>query len=86
MFGPEEVKGLEFDGVVVVNPHDILGDDPRGARLLYVAMTRAVQELAFVTTAPPPPVLVCLKPPDLSASDCRGGISGRQNGEFRPVR
>jgi DNA helicase IV len=57
LFGPEEVKGLEFDGVVVVNPHDILGDDARGARLLYVAMTRAVQELAFVTTAPPPPVL-----------------------------
>jgi DNA helicase IV len=57
LFGPEAVKGLEFDGVVVVNPHDILGDDARGARLLYVAMTRAVQELAFVTTAPPPPVL-----------------------------
>jgi DNA helicase IV len=57
LFGPEEVKGLEFDGVVVVNPHDILGDDPRGARLLYVAMTRAVQELAFVTTAPAPTVL-----------------------------
>jgi DNA helicase IV len=57
LFGPEEVKGLEFDGVVVVNPHTILGDDTRGARLLYVAMTRAVQELAFVTTAPPPPVL-----------------------------
>jgi DNA helicase IV len=57
LFGPEEVKGLEFDGVVVVNPHAILGDDARGARLLYVAMTRAVQELAFVTTAPPPPVL-----------------------------
>ncbi|MGH9134423.1 MAG: HelD family protein, partial [Ilumatobacteraceae bacterium] len=56
LFGPEQVKGLEFDGVVVVNPHDILGDDARGARLLYVAMTRAVQELAFVTTAPPPPV------------------------------
>jgi DNA helicase IV len=58
LFGPEEVKGLEFDGVVVVNPHDILGDDARGARLLYVAMTRAVQELAFVTTAPPPAVLL----------------------------
>ena len=58
LFGPEEVKGLEFDGVVVVNPHDILGDDARGARLLYVAMTRAVQELAFVTTAPPPSVLL----------------------------
>ena len=85
LFGPEEVKGLEFDGVVVVNPHDILGNDSRGARLLYVAMTRAVQELAFVTTGPHPPF--CLRETaapafsgrqiggsretsDLSASDC----------------
>jgi DNA helicase IV len=50
LFGPEQVKGLEFDGVVVVEPDEILGDTPRGARLLYVAMTRAVQELAFVTS------------------------------------
>jgi DNA helicase IV len=50
LFGPEQVKGLEFDGVVVTEPDAILGDTPRGARLLYVAMTRAVQELAFVTT------------------------------------
>jgi DNA helicase IV len=57
VFGPEEVKGLEFDGVVVVAPHEILGDSPRGARLLYVAMTRAVQELAFVTDADPPALL-----------------------------
>jgi DNA helicase IV len=57
MFGPEEVKGLEFDGVVVVEPSRILGDSARGARLLYVAMTRAVQELAFVTDVAAPPVL-----------------------------
>jgi DNA helicase IV len=57
VFGPEEVKGLEFDGVVVVGPHEILGDTPRGARLLYVAMTRAVQQLDFVTDADPPAVL-----------------------------
>jgi DNA helicase IV len=50
MFGPEAVKGLEFDGVVVVDPERILDGTPRGARLLYVAMTRAVQELAMVTT------------------------------------
>ena len=54
LFGPEQVKGLEFDGVVVVEPDEILGDTSRGARLLYVAMTRAVQELAFVTTASTP--------------------------------
>jgi DNA helicase IV len=61
LFGPEQVKGLEFDGVVVVEPHDILdadgADRSRGARLLYVAMTRAVQELAFVTTAAPPTIV-----------------------------
>jgi DNA helicase IV len=48
LFGPEAVKGLEFDGVVVVAPDEINDGTPRGARLLYVAMTRAVQELAFV--------------------------------------
>jgi DNA helicase IV len=53
LFGPEQVKGLEFDGVVVVEPDEILGATPRGARLLYVAMTRAVQDLSFVTTAAP---------------------------------
>jgi ATP-dependent exoDNAse (exonuclease V) beta subunit len=29
----------------------------RGARLLYVAMTRAVQRLTFVTDAPAPEVI-----------------------------
>jgi DNA helicase IV len=58
LFGPESVKGLEFDGVVVVNPHAILDGTTRGARLLYVAMTRAVQELAFVSDAAPPAVVM----------------------------
>jgi len=60
LFGPEQVKGLEFDGVVVAAPHRILDTTPTtlGARLLYVAMTRAVQELAFVTDAAPPSVLL----------------------------
>jgi DNA helicase IV len=57
LFSPEAVKGLEFDGVVVVNPHDIFDGTPRGARLLYVAMTRAVQRLTFVSSAEPPAVL-----------------------------
>ncbi|MBA3289842.1 MAG: AAA family ATPase [Acidimicrobiia bacterium] len=57
LFGPEQVKGLEFDGVVVVSPEEILDGTPRGARLLYVAMTRAVQELAFVASADPPAVI-----------------------------
>ena len=57
LFGPESVKGLEFDGVVVVEPQNILDGTTRGARLLYVAMTRAVQELAFVASAARPAVL-----------------------------
>ena len=52
LFTPEAVKGLEFDGVVVVNPHEILDGTARGARLLYVAMTRAVQVLHLVGDAP----------------------------------
>jgi DNA helicase IV len=56
LFAAEAVKGLEFDGVVVVNPQEILHGDPdqvaRGARLLYVALTRAVQALTMVGDAP----------------------------------
>jgi len=62
IFGPEAVKGLEFDGVIVVNPHAILHEGgstptPRGARLLYVAMTRAVQQVEFVTDDAPSAVI-----------------------------
>ena len=54
IFHAEAVKGLEFDGVVVVNPHEIFDGSALGARLLYVAMTRAVQVLHMVTDAPLP--------------------------------
>ena len=51
IFGAEAVKGLEFDGVIVVNAAEIVADGgpARGARLLYVAMTRAVQTLHLVS-------------------------------------
>ncbi len=51
MFTAEAVKGLEFDAVVVVNPAEVFDGTPRGARLLYVAMTRAVQILRMVGDA-----------------------------------
>lgn len=54
VFTAEAVKGLEFDGVVVVNAHEIFDGSALGARLLYVAMTRAVQVLHLVGDAPPP--------------------------------
>ena len=43
-----DAKGLEFDGVVVVEPAELMAGGERGARLLYIAMTRAVQELVLV--------------------------------------
>jgi DNA helicase IV len=54
---PPEAKGLEFDAVVVVEPALVAGDDARGLRLLYVALTRAVQELVVVHGRPLPPAL-----------------------------
>jgi DNA helicase IV len=60
IFDAEAVKGLEFDAVVVVNAHEIIDDGgpARGARLLYVAMTRAVQVLTLVADREPPPELM----------------------------
>jgi DNA helicase IV len=63
VFTPEAVKGLEFDAVVVVNPHELLDGTERGARLLYVAMTRAVQVLCFVSDQPPPALLTAADDP-----------------------
>ena len=58
--GPDEVpvvaaelaKGLELDGVVLLDPDAIDDGTPRGARLLYIALTRAVQELTIVRARP----------------------------------
>jgi DNA helicase IV len=51
-------KGLEFDAVVVVEPALIAGSDPRGLRLLYVAMTRPIQHLSIVHALPLPAPLL----------------------------
>jgi DNA helicase IV len=51
-------KGLEFDAVVVVEPASIAGTDPRGLRLLYVAMTRPIQHLSIVHSIPLPSPLL----------------------------
>ena len=58
---PPEAKGLEFDAVVVVEPAKFVpatGDEHRaGLRLLYVALTRAVQTLTIVHVDALPPAL-----------------------------
>ncbi|HVV13351.1 ATP-binding domain-containing protein [Amycolatopsis sp.] len=46
-----EAKGLEFDGVVVVAPEEIVASSPRGWNDLYVALTRATRRLGVVYTA-----------------------------------
>ncbi|WP_420452717.1 HelD family protein [Ilumatobacter sp.] len=42
------VKGLELDGVVVVEPERIVADREHGMRALYVALTRSTQRLTIV--------------------------------------
>ncbi|MCE9622484.1 MAG: AAA family ATPase [Actinomycetia bacterium] len=42
------VKGLELDGVVVVEPADIVAGEQQGLRALYVALTRSTQRLTIV--------------------------------------
>ncbi|MEV0134305.1 UvrD-helicase domain-containing protein [Dactylosporangium sp. NPDC050688] len=52
-----QVKGLEFDRVVLVEPADIVAAEPRGLSRLYVALTRAVAELVVLHHQPLPPQL-----------------------------
>ncbi|MEU6562102.1 ATP-binding domain-containing protein [Nocardia nova] len=56
-----EVKGLEFDAVVLVEPQAILDESPRGLNDLYVALTRATQRLSVVHTGALPEVLRALR-------------------------
>jgi DNA helicase IV len=45
-----DTKGLEFDGVVVVEPDGITDESSAGWRTLYVVLTRATQLLTTVGT------------------------------------
>ena len=47
---PELSKGLEFDLVVLIDPHTF-GDGIEGAVDRYVAMTRATQRLVILTSS-----------------------------------
>jgi DNA helicase IV len=54
---PVEVKGLEFDNVVLVEPSEV-AEGPTGLADLYVALTRATSRLELVRIGPLPPALV----------------------------
>ncbi|MCS5480843.1 AAA family ATPase [Corynebacterium sp. YIM 101645] len=47
-----EIKGLEFDHVVVMEPSEIVEQSPQGWQDLYVAVTRATQTLTVVGQLP----------------------------------
>lgn len=52
---PWQVKGLEYDGCVVADPHGIVAESRHpvaGLRSLYVALTRATQRLVVVSSEP----------------------------------
>jgi hypothetical protein len=60
----EGANGLEFDGVVVIEPSEIASRGgapgsvtPRGLRTLYVSLTRPTRRLALVHSRPLPPTL-----------------------------
>ncbi|MFE1030339.1 HelD family protein [Streptomyces sp. NPDC058807] len=48
--GSLEAKGLEYDATVVVSPAEIADESPAGLRVLYVALTRATQQLTVVSS------------------------------------
>ena len=52
------MKGLELDGVVVVEPGRIVSEETQGLRALYVALTRATKVLRVVHAEPLPEALV----------------------------
>ncbi|WP_091531926.1 HelD family protein [Microlunatus soli] len=52
MVTPLQAKGLEYDGVLVVSPDDVVAESPGGERVLYVALTRPTQRLITLDRTP----------------------------------
>ncbi|MDQ7992144.1 MAG: AAA family ATPase, partial [Propionicimonas sp.] len=48
LISPLGAKGLEYDGVIVVAPDEIVSESPGGERVLYVALTRPTQRLVTI--------------------------------------
>jgi DNA helicase IV len=58
----QQVKGLEYDVVVLVEPLDVLEQSERGANDLYVALTRPTQRLVVVHARELAPGMGALRP------------------------
>jgi len=72
VLGVAETKGLEFDGVIVVEPATIVAASARGMSDLYVALTRATRRLGVVHTGALPPGMEGLRRPP--AGDAVGAM------------
>ena len=65
-------KGLEYDHVIVIEPAEIIGAEPRGLNRLYVALTRAVSRLDVLHSAELPPELAARpggRPAEIASQD-----------------
>jgi len=58
----KQAKGLEFDCVLIADPARMLAESPRGLNDLYVALTRATQQVGVVHPGQLPDVLKRLRP------------------------
>jgi DNA helicase IV len=63
-----QAKGLEFDCVLIVEPALLLAASPRGLNDLYVALTRATQQVGVVHAGELPDVLGRLAPAESPAA------------------
>jgi DNA helicase IV len=63
----KQAKGLEFDCVLIADPAGLLAESPRGLNDLYVALTRATQQVGVVHAGPLPAVLRRLSPAELAS-------------------
>ncbi|MFD2421264.1 HelD family protein [Amycolatopsis pigmentata] len=50
VIGSLDSKGLEYDGVVLVEPTELITESTTGRRVLYVALTRATQQLTVLAS------------------------------------
>jgi DNA helicase IV len=75
-----EAKGMEYDGVVVVEPAAIVAESASGARTLYVALSRATQRLTTVATD------ASWLPPAAGITSSRTSSESRRSAAARPPR
>ena len=68
-----DTKGLEFDGIVVVQPEEIEAESATGRATLYVVLTRATQRMVTVTVDGR-----SQRMPGVTAAGSRDGASARR--------